>query len=132
MREAIYGGMLAAALLACLLTAAGCRQSVNSAPGPRNVSIQMQDYRFVPKTTQVAPGSAVQWTNRGQVPHTATADNGAFDSGSVAPGQSYTWHLPADAQPGSTLYYHCTFHGRAGDGQSAGTGMVGALKVVAR
>jgi plastocyanin len=46
------------------------------------------------------------WTNRGQVVHTVTADNGAFDSGNIEPGErrSLTFSTPG------TFPFRCTPH----------------------
>lgn len=119
-------------LLALALVLAGCQQGVESAPAaPETVNIDMQDSRFVPQTAQVTPGATVRWVNRGDLPHTATADDGTFDSGNIAPGQAYSWTVPADAEPGTAVYYHCSLHGQAGDGESLGAGMAGELEVVA-
>jgi hypothetical protein len=48
----------------------------------------------------------VTWTNTGALAHTATAANGAFDTGLVEPGESKTMALAA---PG-TYEYLCTPH----------------------
>jgi hypothetical protein len=66
----------------------------------------MVDFAFEPSSVEVQAGTTVTWTNDGQTPHTATADDGSFDSGNVAPGQSFS---QAFEQPG-TFDYHCEFH----------------------
>ncbi|MGZ3707482.1 MAG: plastocyanin/azurin family copper-binding protein [Bdellovibrionota bacterium] len=55
----------------------------------------------------VASGTTVTWTNNDSVPHTATSDTGAFDSGSIPPGQSYSFTF---SQAGD-FPYHCSIHG---------------------
>jgi plastocyanin len=46
------------------------------------------------------------WVNRDLVPHTATVARGGFDSGSIAPGQSWRTLAPAPGRHEVT----CTFH----------------------
>jgi plastocyanin len=68
--------------------------------------VGLRDNAFEPRTVTVPAGTTVQWTNRGQRPHTVTSDAGAWDSGSVAPGASYSYKF---TQPG-TYPYHCGHH----------------------
>ena len=48
----------------------------------------------------------IVWINADAVPHTVTSDDGLWDSGDVAPGQSYSLILD---KPG-TYGYHCMHH----------------------
>jgi plastocyanin len=48
----------------------------------------------------------VTWTNRDTVPHTVTGDSGAWDSGQIQPGATFSH---AFDQPG-TYAYHCSIH----------------------
>ena len=54
----------------------------------------------------IAVGDTVTWTNRDTVVHTATSVNGAFDSGDLDVGESYSLTFTA---PG-TYDYLCTPH----------------------
>lgn len=47
--------------------------------------------RYVPVTLQVRVGQKVTWINRDTRDHTATADNGAFNSDVLNTGQQYKW-----------------------------------------
>src|SRR5882672_5131757 len=55
---------------------------------------------------EVTAGTILAWTNREQLVHTVTADDGSWDSGPIAPGG--TWRHTF-AQPG-TYPFHCTPH----------------------
>jgi hypothetical protein len=66
----------------------------------------MVDNLFQPASITVPAGATVTWINRGQIIHTATADNGSFDSGIVNPGGSYSARF---SQPG-TISYKCIIH----------------------
>lgn len=68
--------------------------------------IRIQNLSFGPGEVRVHAGARVRWTNGDQLQHTATADNGLFDSGLIDPG--HTFEQVFD-QPG-TYSYHCTPH----------------------
>jgi len=63
-------------------------------------------YSFSPSSLTITAGTRVTFTNTTQVPHTFTADRGAFDSGTVAPQQAFTFSF---ATRGS-FPYHCAIH----------------------
>jgi plastocyanin len=69
-------------------------------------SVEIKDYAFMPPTLTVPAGTTVTWTNADAVPHTATASDGAFDSGNLNPGQSFAFTF---ATPGSYAYV-CQYH----------------------
>ena len=69
-------------------------------------TIVMDGTAFSPAVVTVERGDRVTWVNKDPFPHTATAQNRAFDSGSMAEGASWTWM--AD-KPG-TFDYVCTLH----------------------
>ncbi|HEY6283530.1 MAG TPA: cupredoxin domain-containing protein [Nitrososphaerales archaeon] len=63
---------------------------------------------FFPSSITVVLGTnnTVVWNNKDNSPHTVTANDGGFDSGNMAPGQSFSFTFTA---PG-TYTYHCTYH----------------------
>ncbi|MET0750584.1 MAG: cupredoxin family copper-binding protein [Solirubrobacterales bacterium] len=69
-------------------------------------AIEIADFKFDPETIRVEAGTEVTWTNSDDAPHTATADDGAFDTGNLAKGESKSVELD---HPGSLSYY-CRFH----------------------
>ena len=87
---------------------------------------------FSPQSVTVAAGTSVIWNNTSiSMSHTATSDvaaNGPASS-SVPPGGNYVWTVPANATSGTKFYYHCQYHGQAGNGSTLGTGMVGVVIV---
>jgi len=98
------------------------------------------DKKFDPREVTVAPGDTVMWTNTDtSKPHTVTPDKPGAGPDSdvqypngIEPGKVYHWTVPKDAKPGTVWYYHCRFHGQAGNGSSFGSGMSGAVKVTAQ
>ena len=87
-----------------------------SAQAPENVSVSIvpgagtntSSRGFSPDSITVVLGvnSTVVWTNNDSSPHTVTSNTGAFSSGNLAPGQTYSYTFTA---PG-TYEYHCTYH----------------------
>src|SRR5215510_12157241 len=112
---------LSALLLLCM--AAGCRDSNNSAPvtspsptpttsGPGTpVSIvfgasTMTSTAFAPNPVTVAVGGTVTWANNDSTTHTSTSDSGAWNSGSIVPGGTFTRTFST----AGTFTYHCSIH----------------------
>jgi len=61
--------------------------------------------KFAPVQLTVQRGDTVTWKNNDVVPHSATSQ-GKFDSGTIAPGKSYSRRMD---QPGE-FDYICTVH----------------------
>lgn len=77
-----------------------------AAAGDEAAAVEIADFAFSPDTLTVAAGSTVTWTNADGTTHTATADDGAFDSDRLAEGDSYEETFD---EPG-TYAYHCDIH----------------------
>ena len=58
-------------------------------------------------TLVIGVNNTVTWTNNDASPHTASSMSGAFNSGNLNPGVSYTFSFTA---PG-TYPYSCAYHG---------------------
>ena len=56
---------------------------------------------YLPAELTVRVGQKVTWINRDSSGHTATADNGAFNTDVLNPGQKYTW---TPKHPGTYSY----------------------------
>ena len=101
---AIVTGVLAVAL------SHGIGRSVapasSAAVRGKTARVKIQNYAFFPQTLTVKRGTRITWTNYDDTAHTATADQGAFDTGTVERGHSMTI---AFNRPG-TYAYHCSFH----------------------
>lgn len=64
------------------------------------------EYAFKPLRVKVKVGTTVTWTNDGKLPHSATAVDGSWTTGEVAPGKSATVKFD---KPGS-FTYSCSDH----------------------
>ncbi len=69
-------------------------------------SIDIKNFAFAPKTLTVKVGTTVTWTNQDSVGHTATSDDGSFDTGLLAKGESGS----VTFNEKGTFTYHCTPH----------------------
>jgi alcohol dehydrogenase (cytochrome c) len=69
-------------------------------------SIKVMEFSYDAARASVAAGSTVTWTNTGSQAHTATASDGSWDTGNIAPGQ--TAQVEFDT-PG-TFTYTCSPH----------------------
>ena len=79
----------------------------STAPAPSStMTVDISNHAFNPAQLNVAPGTTVTFVNNDTEPHTATADNGLFDSGVLEPGSSFDVWLDG----GGTVPYHCELH----------------------
>jgi len=69
-------------------------------------AVEIIDFKFDPEPITVKAGTEIQWTNADSAPHTATADDGSFDTGELAEGETGTATLD---QPGE-ISYVCDIH----------------------
>jgi plastocyanin len=99
--------ILAAALSGMTVMAAvpadAARAAVDMTEGNQN---DANTWVFTPADITVKAGTAVVWTNKGKQPHTASANDGSFDSGTMKGGA--TWEH-VFSSPGEFPYV-CAFH----------------------
>ena len=60
-----------------------------AAPPADATTVEIANFAFGPASITVPVGTTVAWTNADSAPHTATAVDGAFDSGIIDPGTSF-------------------------------------------
>jgi plastocyanin len=101
MRTQLLAGFL---LLAC--SWASPRSEGNDETAAKRRVVLIKSFRYENDYITVNVGETVAWRNADTVPHTVTAREKSFDSGSIAPGA--TWRFVAKS-PG-TYRYTCTFH----------------------
>jgi plastocyanin len=73
---------------------------------PRSVTVPIREYRYAPDRVEIEAGTAVVWVNHDHAIHTASADDGSWNSGAIAEGES--WSAVFD-EPG-VYTYHCGPH----------------------
>jgi plastocyanin len=77
-----------------------------------SASVSVGDNFYSPASVTVAVGDSVTWNNNGQAPHSATADDGSFDTGVFDPGGRRSVNFDS----AGTFSYYCTVHGQAQSG----------------
>lgn len=70
------------------------------------VNITIQDFFFSPDNITIPVDTIVTWTNLGPMHHSATSDNGVFNSGLLAVGQKFSFTFTEVG----TYKYHCAPH----------------------
>lgn len=75
--------------------------------GTAGDTITIKDFTFAPSPLQAAPGATIKVSNSDSTAHTVTADDKAFDTGSIDAGGNATFTAPT--APG-TYAFHCNIH----------------------
>jgi plastocyanin len=97
-------------------TSATTPEPSGSAPAPsgeaqRSEKVEIVEYTYGPDPVTVQVGGKVIWLNRDSAPHTATADDGSFDTGTIDQGKLASETFK---QAGTYTYFceiHPTMHG---------------------
>jgi plastocyanin len=85
--------------------------SAETTPAPaagleRSVKVEIVDFAYDPEPARVATGGKVTWQNMDSAPHTATADDGSFDTGTLEEGK-----LGSESfKQAGTFAYFCEIH----------------------
>jgi plastocyanin len=86
-------------------------ETSESEPAPsgeaaKSEKVQIVEFSYEPDPVVVQVGGKVIWQNEDAAPHTATADDGSFDTGTIEKGKlgSATFKEPG------TFTYHCEIH----------------------
>jgi plastocyanin len=81
---------------------------------PRGAEV-LGNQAFMPDDLEITVGTTVTWTNTDSVAHTTTSNGNGWNSGTIAPGQGFSFTF----QTAGTFPYHCAIH----------PGMVGSVVV---
>jgi plastocyanin len=73
---------------------------------PASITVRMVNFEFQPDTVRPSRGGTVTWVNCGNEPHSATSDDGVWDSGIRQPNDRFT-HTFAEA---GDFPYFCIPH----------------------
>ena len=110
MRRIILLITVALALVATLfvVSVAAAQKQPTGPPAQKQPTktVLIQNFRFSPAKITVKPGTKVTWINKDSTQHTATANNGAFDSGFLRKGHRYSRTFKRAGK----YAYHCEPH----------------------
>lgn len=92
-------------------TEPGDDSASGNAPAPsgdavRSAKVEIDDFTYVPDPVTIEEGGKVIWINKDSAPHTATADDGSFDTGTL---EEDKLKSETFKQPGSYPYI-CSIH----------------------
>jgi plastocyanin len=83
-------------------TGSGSGSSVSIVSGARTLTTNA----YNPNPVTISRGTTVTWMNNDSIAHTSTADGGAWNSGNMAPGASFSQTF----QTTGSFTYHCALH----------------------
>jgi plastocyanin len=106
------GSALAGAGLIAVAVARGGEPAARETEPAARVVVEMRGFGFQPARVSAAIGDTVVWVNRDALPHTATAADGAWDSGELAGGQSWSRVVTEAGAVDYVCAYHPTMRGR--------------------
>jgi plastocyanin len=72
----------------------------------RSAKVEIVEFTYQPDPVRVEAGGKVIWQNMDSAPHTATADDGSFDTGTLEEGKLKSESFK---EPG-TITYFCQIH----------------------
>ena len=98
--------MVMLALVAVGVTMLSLAAGIGRVRAQDAVAIDIADFAFNPASVEITEGTTVTWTNQDSAPHTATGDNGEFDTGQLAQGDSAS----VTFDTAGTYAYHCSIH----------------------
>ncbi|HET8813535.1 MAG TPA: cupredoxin family copper-binding protein [Solirubrobacterales bacterium] len=89
----------------------GTEPSGGSAPAPsgdavRSAKVEIEDFAYTPDPVTIEEGGKVTWINRDSAPHTATAEDGSFDTGTLDEGKLNSESF----KKAGTYAYICSIH----------------------
>lgn len=81
-------------------------QSAGAAQSSKVEKVAIKNFLFAPATLTASVGDKLAVTNDDSAPHSLTADDKTFDTGTLAKGASKTVTL----EKAGTFAFHCTIH----------------------
>lgn len=80
--------------------------SAPSGDAVRSAKVEIEDFAYDPDPVTIEEGGKAIWINRDSAPHTATAEDGSFDTGTLEEGKLGS----ATFKESGTYAYICTIH----------------------
>jgi plastocyanin len=99
-----YGG--GAATTEETTTETTTEETTGGGAAPKAAKVEIKDFAFDPSTITIQVGGKVNWANEDAAPHTATADDGSFDTGEIEQDKRGN----ATFKEAGTFPYFCEIH----------------------
>lgn len=88
-------------------TTSAAASGSNALGGPgQEIKMDISGFKFSKNPITIKVGTKITWTNQDSAPHTATADNSSWGSGTLQKGQSFSFTFNKAGQ----VSYHCEVH----------------------
>jgi plastocyanin len=78
----------------------------SSGDAVRSAKVEIEDFAYNPDPVTIEEGGKVIWINRDSAPHTATAEDGSFDTGTLEEGKLKSENF----KEAGTYEYICSIH----------------------
>ncbi len=75
-------------------------------PAAPPAAVKIDNFSFTPQTLTISVGTAVTWTNRDDIPHTAVSTEGVFKSKVIDTDEKFSYTFTK----AGTYSYYCTIH----------------------
>jgi plastocyanin len=92
--------------------AAAATLATAAATHPVTHTVTIENMQFNPAALTVKRGERVVWVNKDLFPHTVTADNRSFDSGSIGANASWSYVARRKGEYAYSCTFHPTMHGK--------------------
>ena len=89
-----------------MATTAPLLPTLASAGGHADHVVEIKGHKFTPNSLTIKAGETVEFINRDGAPHTATADDGSFDTGRLSRDE----HGEHKFETAGTFTYFCAVH----------------------
>jgi plastocyanin len=103
----LVAAALALVVMLFVVSAGAQEQATVGAQQQATRTVKIEDFTFKPARIVVRPGTRITWVNRDSAPHTVTANNGAFDSGTLQRGERFSRTF---RRAGKRFAYFCEIH----------------------
>jgi len=114
-------GAAVAVWIGVVLAAPGCGSSSPASPTPPGgsgdgsagnpITVFITNSTYSPNPLTVKAGQYVNFKNNDSIVHSATFDNGMYESGDIPPLSAHDEPVPI---PAGTFAFHCRIHGEKG------------------
>lgn len=95
----------------CLLVFGPLGLAVSSTPAVNTYTVTIENMQFTPAELTVRRGDRIVWVNKDLFPHTATAKDKTYNSGSIEANGSWTFKAYKVGDYPYTCTFHPTMHG---------------------
>jgi amicyanin len=105
-RKSLVSTMAVLAMAAASLVLTARSHAANAENQANPAEVKIDNFTFTAPSITVPAGTEVTWTNRDDIPHNVTSDDGVFRSKALDTDDKYSFKF---AKPG-TYHYFCSIH----------------------